>query len=800
MRRCDFWARRCSVTIGASVRRAPKILMNDARSERAAEPWRESLPAEVVVRPSIVTSTATSAYARVRGAEPAFLAAVALHAALAAAGRPDGVGLAAVALFVAALSVSGFLKRWILPHASLRAVAVGGLLMIFSLLAGPSAHAWIWFIGFCGTYPMVLAGESALVAAVALVLAATTILQMATLGEVVTGVARAVALAFVTFLSILVAQAVAALEGALAKAQSRERRFRAITSETNDVIVIASSQPEDDGSPPALFVSPSVERLLGRRPTQIPADVITLVHPEDRARARALVGELVAEEGASRSMRLRLLHADGRWIWVEARATNLAHHSDVRGCVATFYDVTARQDERIEFETKLAAQAAQDPLTGLANRRLLLSRLAASSAEDDVGKTAVLFCDLDRFKVINDSLGHDVGDRMLRALAKRMRSALRERDLVARFGGDEFVVLLEELERPEQAVELAQAVVVAMREPLEVAGNRVYVSTSVGVAYKAATHTRPEELLRDADVAMYRAKDNGRDRVEVFDDGLRARALRRHQLEQALREALAQGKLSIAYQPKVALSDNRLCGFEALVRWRDAVHGDVPPCEFIPIAEETGLIVPLGRWVLGEACRQLKAWHDAYPAASRVDMAINLSGVQLAQGDAQADVSAALEATGVDPTRVELEVTESVLMADAGAAVERLARLKALGVKLAVDDFGTGYSSLAYLRRFPVDILKVDRAFVSRLADDAGDEAIVQLVLTLARALDLVTVAEGVETPLQAARLRELGCDRAQGYLIARPLAAADAERFLAEALERSLRVGEPSSPRMAGE
>lgn len=436
-------------------------------------------------------------------------------------------------------------------------------------------------------------------------------------------------------------------------------------------------------------------------------------------------------------------------------------------------------EERKLAEQRLAHEAHHDSATGLPNRRRLHDMLADGLEDAKRGiEQSVLFIDIDGFKVVNDSLGHDFGDRLITSVAERLGPALPEGSTVFRFGGDELVALVRASD--ELAGEIAAGLVDSMHRPFELGERDVFVTASIGIAALRADHDRPEAVLKDADLAMYRAKERGRNRCERFDEKMRHRAVRRHELEQALRCALDAGEFSLAYQPKVSTNDGRIVGFEALARWNSAKLGSIVPAEFVPLAEETGLIVPIGHWVLEHAGAQLHAWQKRSPRLGGLKMAVNLSGRQLlGQDDFAEQVKAVLEANEVLPWSLELEVTESVLMTNAAKAVERLEGLKKLGVKLAIDDFGTGYSSLSYLRRFPVDVLKIDRAFVTGLGTSKEDSAIVHLIITLAQALGLETVAEGVETHEQLLELRSLGCDQLQGFLISRPLSAEAATALL---------------------
>jgi diguanylate cyclase (GGDEF)-like protein len=435
--------------------------------------------------------------------------------------------------------------------------------------------------------------------------------------------------------------------------------------------------------------------------------------------------------------------------------------------------------ERDEFENHLAFRATHDPLTGLPNRALFHELLvhALARARRVRGALAVLFIDLDRFKIVNDSLGHEVGDALLASLAHRLRGVLRPGDVVARFGGDEFTVLCEGLDPAacgRHAIDVAERLLNAVQDPFDCEGEDHFLSASIGIALAPDGDERPDELVRDADAAMYRAKQRGKSRWEVFDESMRAQARARHEIEDALHRALERNEFRVFYQPVVSLRGGGFVGVEALLRWQHPERGLLAPADFIPNAEETGLIVPIGSWLVGEACRQIMMWQQSSVGAEPLRVSVNLSARQLLHADVQDLVAGALARTGLDPGRLCVEITEGVLMEDADAGVGAAKSLKALGVRLGIDDFGTGYSSLGYLRRFPVDEVKLDQTFVTRLGASAEDSAIVAAIVDLGHALGLDVIAEGVETQSQLAALRALGTDAAQGFLFAPPQPASD--------------------------
>jgi diguanylate cyclase (GGDEF)-like protein/PAS domain S-box-containing protein len=432
-------------------------------------------------------------------------------------------------------------------------------------------------------------------------------------------------------------------------------------------------------------------------------------------------------------------------------------------------DALARQ----ATEDEIRHRALHDPLTGLPNRILFLDRLEQALARLRRGQSlaAVMFLDLDRFKLVNDSLGHHAGDEILTAVAPRLKQALRATDTVARFGGDEFGILLEDIGTELMATQTAERIAAVFARPFVLGSAEHFLTASVGIAL-ARGGERADELVRDADTAMYRAKEGGRARYELFDDDLRARTVSRLRMETELRRALERDELWLAYQPVVSLRDETIVSVEALLRWEHPERGPVPPVEFIPIAEETGLIEAIGWRVLDEACRQAAQWHVAMPDRPPVGISVNLSAVQIANATLPDTVAMALRAADLDPATLKLEITESVLLAETARLTETLARLRELGVHLVLDDFGTGYSSLGYLTRLPVDALKVDRAFVNRLGHDPQDTSITEAIIAMARALSLPVICEGVETDVQLAELRRMCCDQVQGYYYSRPVDA----------------------------
>lgn len=450
------------------------------------------------------------------------------------------------------------------------------------------------------------------------------------------------------------------------------------------------------------------------------------------------------------------------------------------GRVWSFRDVT----ERKTAELRLVHDAFHDGLTNLPNRALfmdLLGRSIGRARRRGDYNFALLFLDMDRFKVVNDSLGHLIGDQLLVAIARRLERCVRPGDTVARLGGDEFTILLDDIIDAGDATRVADRIQRELNLPFTISGQEVFTSASIGIALSATGYERPEELLRDADIAMYRAKAMGKARYEVFDLEMHARAVSQLQLETDLRHAIERDEFRVLYQPMISLDSGRIEGFEALVRWYHPTRGLVTPEEFVPIAEETGLILPIGRMVLREVCRQLAEWHQSFPSPLPLSVAVNLSAKQFRQPDLVDQVAHLLDVSEVSPVALQLEITESVIIDDAEGAVKMLARLRRLGVKLHLDDFGTGYSSLSYLHRFDMDALKIDRSFIAAMGDRGQNTEIVRAIISLARNLDMDVIAEGVERPEQLAILRSLGCEKVQGFLFSQPLAARDAAQLLRE-------------------
>ncbi|MFN8526452.1 MAG: EAL domain-containing protein [Chloroflexota bacterium] len=567
-----------------------------------------------------------------------------------------------------------------------------------------------------------------------------------------------------------------AVSAELEELRRGEQRFRSMVLNTSDVVLVL----RDDGS--VDYQSPSAERIWGYTTDQLRGrNLFSLVHPDDRDTANSLFAQALQSPRLSMAAEFRLRLSDESWCHFEAIVTNLLKDPRVHGIIATFRDIT----ERKEFEQMLQYQAFHDALTELPNRVLFVDRLerALVRASRHDRQIAVMFVDLDNFKLINDSLGHPVGDRLLTAVAQRMLTCVRQEDTLARLGGDEFGILVEEVEDESTARILAERLLANLEAPFLIGGHDVFVRASIGVTMGGPGPERPDDILRDADVAMYRAKANGKSRFEVFDVSMTARASERLELETSLRKALERNEFRVYYQPIIDIQAQRIEGFEALVRWKHPERGLISPLEFIPLAEETGLIVPIGEWILGEACRQMTDWQSRFSGYGDLSLSVNLSGTQLQHPGLVASVARVLQDTRFFPSRLKLEITESVMMRDVEATIGRLSELRELGVDLAVDDFGTGYSSLAYLRRFPVRILKIDRSFVGRLGSDPQDRAIIRSIISLANDLRLAVVGEGIETEEQLGELRDLGCRFGQGYLFNPPLPTHAVETLLVTGL-----------------
>ena len=570
-------------------------------------------------------------------------------------------------------------------------------------------------------------------------------------------------------LEALSSQVALALESAvltedLVRRQS-EARFSSLVQNSSDVVMVV------DADSTIRYMSPSVERVLGYEPNELEGTKLTvLIHPDDRAHVLQFLttGGRETEPGLTE---FRMRHEDDFWLHVEALRTNLLQDRNVRGIVLNTRDVS----ERKAFEEQLSHQAFHDAVTGLANRALFKDRVEhALERQSRAGvPVSVLFMDLDDFKTINDSLGHAAGDRLLGEVGDRLKGSLRQADTAARLGGDEFAILLEDGGDGVDAAEVAVRILAALEGPFHLEGKEVFVRASIGIASADVGSSGPEgaeELLRNADVAMYMAKEAGKGRYQVFEPAMHDTALRRLELKADLQRAVDNDEFILHFQPVIELETGRIEGLEALVRWEHPARGTVAPLDFIPLAEETGLIAPIGRWVLREACLQARRLQERFPQVPALHMAVNLSARQLQRQEIVGEIAEILIETGLHPESLVVEITESVMMQDIDLSIQRLAEMKELGVRLAVDDFGTGYSSLNYIRRFPVDILKVDKSFVDGVSEGGEESALTAAIIELAGILRLRPVAEGIERADQLEKLLALRCDLGQGYYFAKPL------------------------------
>jgi diguanylate cyclase (GGDEF)-like protein/PAS domain S-box-containing protein len=555
--------------------------------------------------------------------------------------------------------------------------------------------------------------------------------------------------------------------------QSESARFQSLVSHATDLLLTTNAKGI------VTFASPSSVEILGLSQRELfgtrSAD---LIHPDDRTYVSAKMFSILGTPNRTVSTCCRIRHADGRWLSFELSYTNLLKDSAVRGIVINGHDITAQG----ELTRELADQAFHDSLTGLANRLLLRDRLehALAQTRRSGQVVSILFCDLDNFKIINDTLGHEAGDRVLIEVAERLHATVRDGDTIARLGGDEFAIICENATSTESA-QTAARILDALRRPIAIDDREVVISASIGSADNRSDALDADELLSRADIAMYVAKAHGRDRYEAFARHMQRELLERHELHGDLRRALEHDELTVHYQPLVELDTGHIESFEALVRWNHPTKGQVEPDDFIPLAEETGLILPVGRYVLREACRQTALWHAT--GMTGISIGVNVAAQQLLDPDFIKDVSDALEQSALAPQYLTLELTETTLLTDTTLVAERLHELKHLGVRIAIDDFGTGYSSLAYLRDFPVDYLKIDRSFVAELAGERSEHGLtmVNSIIALSHNLKLTVVAEGIEETCQRDHLRRSGCNSGQGYLYSRPLTSDDATRLLSD-------------------
>lgn len=554
-----------------------------------------------------------------------------------------------------------------------------------------------------------------------------------------------------------------------------EERLRLVTGNMSDLVCLHQIEGH------FIYATPSSCALLGFLPSELVGqDFYRLVHPKDRDRVRHHI-DVLSQEAPSGVVIYRIRHKNGVYIWLE---TLVKLVFDQTGQMLHLQTTSRNVSDRIKAEQQLKHDALHDGLTGLPNRNRLMHRLdlalKRTKSHSDF-QFAVLFLDLDNFKVVNDSLGHLVGDELLISVAHHLQTLLRDTDVAARLGGDEFVILIEEMQGIQDAVVIAEQILEGLRSPFNVANRDVFISASIGIVAGGLNHNRAADLLRDADLAMYRAKHSGKSQYAIFDPAMHCQVMQRLHLEQDLRQALERNEFVLFYQPIVALETLQVVGFEALIRWQHPQRGLVSPLEFIPTAEETGLIVPIGRWTLSAACQQLARWHAQYPERT-FTVSVNLS-VQQLQSPLLDDLSEALAVSQLPPSHLVLEITESMLVKNVEATQTLLERVREMGIRLSIDDFGTGYSSLSYLCKLPVDTLKIDRAFVSPDNADVRNQVIAESIIALSDLLELSVIAEGIQTPEQLAWLKMLGCKHGQGYLFSAPLPADQASQLLPQAV-----------------
>ena len=528
------------------------------------------------------------------------------------------------------------------------------------------------------------------------------------------------------------------------------------------------------------FISDYIETMLGYTAAEClakPGFWLEIIHKDDRKRTEERVRAIFAG-GKDGTIEFRWIASDGHEVWIESRNTIIR---DDAGKTIGLRGIAVDITERKSLEEQLTHQALHDPLTKLANRVLFRDRVehAINRTKRTRIPVAVLFLDLDHFKSVNDSLGHPAGDELLISVTERLQACLRASDTPARFGGDEFAILLEDLEHADQASFIAERIRTVLCTPFTLAGTEVFISSSIGIAITADGRETPEELLRNADVAMYMSKSNGKDRYTVFENEMHDVLVKRIRLETDMRSAIDNREFEVYYQPILDLRSEQVMGMEALVRWNHPSHGLIPPLEFIPLAEESGLIVPLGQWIMEEACSQAQKWQTQYGCAEKLSITVNVASRQF-QDDGLADmICQALVKSKLPPECLIIEITESTMLSNTESTIKKLDELKKLGIRFAIDDFGTGYSSLSYLQRFPVDILKIDKSFIDRIALDKEGAAVAKALITMSETLHLKTIAEGIETPHQRTALQDLGCELGQGYHFARPLQAAAMDEFL---------------------
>jgi PAS domain S-box-containing protein len=572
----------------------------------------------------------------------------------------------------------------------------------------------------------------------------------------------------------------------------REELFRLISENAADMIALV------DVNGKRLYNSPAYKKVLGYSSKELRAtSSFEQIHPDDRERVRAAAEE-ARRTGLGQRLEYRIRHKNGEWLVIESSASAIRNEKgEVEKLVIVNRDIT----ERKRAEKKLEHNALHDGLTDLPNRPMFLKRLQRAcdrAARDAFYKFAVLFVDIDGFKVFNDTMGHRVGDELILDIGQRLANCLRFEDtlsrvagkrtddgneadeVLARLGGDEFTILVGSIRDASDAMRVAKRIQEALSEPFSIQGREVFTSASIGISLSATPYDRAEDLLRDADIAMYRAKMLGKSRCEFFDEEMHTQAVSQLQLETELRRAVEGQEFLLHYQPVVLLGTGELAGFEALLRWQHPVEGLLYPDRFLSVVEKTGLIVPLGKWVFQRACRQAQSWKSPSGPHSKMAVMVNVSPRQFTYPDLVSDVESALQESGMDPRRLHLEITESAAMADPERSKHLLTRLKGLGISISIDDFGTGHSSLSRLRRFPVDLVKIDRSFITHMDSDEEARKIVHLIIDFAHTVNLKVIAEGVEVAAHRDQLKNLRCDYGQGYFFSRPVDHEGVERLLA--------------------
>jgi len=568
------------------------------------------------------------------------------------------------------------------------------------------------------------------------------------------------------------------------ESKKKEEIFQVVTENAADMIALVDVKGH------RLYNSPAYKRILGYSPEELSeTSAFEQIHPEDRLRVLE-AGREARETGVGKQLEYRMKHKDGSWRVFESVASTIR---DTKGEVAKLVIVNRDITERKRAEQQLEHNLFHDPLTGLPNRRMFLDRLhsAFPRARRDGGRAyALLLANVDHFKVFNESMGTERGDHVLVEIARRMVGCLRADETIARrekessdtvlfrLGGDEFTILLEPAGDPSDALRVARRVQAAVAEPFSVDGRELRVSVSIGIALSMPEHERPEDVLKDADVALRRAKALGGSRCEVFDEAMHTRAVGRLKLESDLRTALAERQFRVHYQPVVQLDSRKIVSFEALLRWDHPTQGVISPYRFIEAAEDTGILVSIGHWLIMQACRQLREWEANY-VGDPIHVTVNVSARQFADARLVNDIQDALQETGIDPSRLQLEMTEGIALADTKLTTTVLAHLKHFGISVVLDDFGTGATSLVKLREFPVDALKIDRSLIREMQADRATSDIVELIVALAHKMGMKVIAEGIETARQLERLQELGCEFGQGYYFSQPMEPKAALQFM---------------------